>query len=432
MSLTALAFLGAYATGLGLAFARHPIYGLLTYVAVFYLHPPSRWWGEALPDLRWSLLAAIVTLVALLFRRKEPVEGIPLFRHGVMIGLSVFLLWIAIQWTWALDTEIHAELVVICAKYALLLGLIYKCIDSPQHLKLFLWTHVLGCAYLGWIVFNSYLGGRFEGFGGPDINEANSGAVQIVTGILTAGVLFLAGRLREKAILFGIIPFIVNALVATISRSGFLAMAVGGVIFNLFTPRRFRSRVRMLSVLALVLFALLANPVYWMRIASVKFAGQEVEGVDTGAGRLVLIQAQWRMFKAHPLGCGHRCTAVLSPSYLDERQLTTSTEGVLARSSHNTFMSLLVEQGIPGAAFYVALVLWIGRNVLLLGRRVQGDTSFVAIAFPAVAAALGAVTLADTFVDYIKLEVRLWFVALLMVMLKLTEGGQESPARDPR
>ena len=56
MSLTGLAFLLAFAAGIGLAVMRHPLFGLYTYIAVFYLHPPSRWWGETLPDLRWSLL----------------------------------------------------------------------------------------------------------------------------------------------------------------------------------------------------------------------------------------------------------------------------------------------------------------------------------------------------------------------------------------
>ena len=65
MALTALAFLMLFFTGLVLAFAVHPRFGLYTYLAVFYLHPPSRWWGDMLPDIRWSLVAALVTLLAI-------------------------------------------------------------------------------------------------------------------------------------------------------------------------------------------------------------------------------------------------------------------------------------------------------------------------------------------------------------------------------
>lgn len=55
LSLTSLLFLAAYFSGCIAALVRHPVYGLVTYVLMLYLHPPSRWWGEALPDLRWSL-----------------------------------------------------------------------------------------------------------------------------------------------------------------------------------------------------------------------------------------------------------------------------------------------------------------------------------------------------------------------------------------
>src|SRR5262245_28767941 len=64
--LTAIAFAGVFALALVLAFVRHPIFGLGAYLLAFFNHPPDRWWGQSLPDLRWSLLAAAVTLVAAL------------------------------------------------------------------------------------------------------------------------------------------------------------------------------------------------------------------------------------------------------------------------------------------------------------------------------------------------------------------------------
>lgn len=426
MSPTGLIFLLAYAAGCLAALARHPVYGLMTYVAVFYLHPPSRWWGQALPDLRWSLLAALVTLVAAMVHRKQ-VDPVPLFHHKVMMGLLLFVAWIAIQTGWAMGVDIHVEFIVTFVKYLLLVGLIYKCIESVEHLRLVLWTHVAGCFYLGLIVLEQYLGGRFEGFGGPDINEANSGALQVVTGIATAAALFLAGRPKEKAALIGTIPVIVNALVSTLSRSGFLALTVTGLVFNLLAPRKYLGRVRVLSVLAVVMFSMLTNPVYWARIASITYLGEGVEGVDTGAGRLVVIEAQWQMFQEHPMGCGHRCTAFLSPYYLADEHLTGKGEE-RARSSHNTFMSLLVEQGILGAAFYFALVLWIVSKILALRRSLTGEDGFLACVYPAVAASLIAVFIGDLFVDYLKLEVRIWFLAFLMVLFKLEAARHKSPA----
>jgi hypothetical protein len=65
MGLTALAFFGVFAITMILSLVRDPRFGLVGYLFVFYNHPPSRWWGGELPNLRWSLIAALVTLVSL-------------------------------------------------------------------------------------------------------------------------------------------------------------------------------------------------------------------------------------------------------------------------------------------------------------------------------------------------------------------------------
>jgi hypothetical protein len=430
VSLTGLIFLAGFFAGCVLAFARHPIFGLMSYVAVFYLHPPSRWWGASMPDLRWSMLAAVVTLVALLIRKKDLKNDIPVFSHKVMIGLVVFFVWTLIQSLWALDRTTHSELVVLFAKYILLVALIYKCVDSEKHLRLFLWTHVLGCLYLGWLTYTTYSGGRFEGFGGPGIDEANAGGLQIVTGIFVASSLFLMGSTKERIGLFGAMPFILNALITTISRSGFLATGCGGVIFNFFSPKPLRNAVRILSVLAIALFLLLTNDTYWGRIESLKHGGEVVEGVDTGAKRLEIMQAQWQMFLAYPLGCGHRCTAVLSTQYMGDHLLTGRDENK-ARASHNTFMTLLVEQGVPGAVLYVLMLFWIAARLLALRRQYAEGVGFVSLLLPGLAAILGAITIGDMFVDYLKFEARLWFIAVLMVIVRLTAVARtaEQPAR---
>lgn len=430
MSLTALAFLIAFGVGSFLAFARHPIYGLLTYMATYYLAPPVRWWGASLPDLRWSLLPALITLVALLVQRDKKPTTIPLFGHGVMIGLVLFLAWIAVQSFWVLDWDSHLDLLTITVKYVVLAGLIYKCIQTEQHLRWFLWTHVLGCAYLGFLEYTSYLGGRFEAFGAADIEEANSGALVLVTGIFVGSSLFLITNWRGKLAILACMPFIVNSVVDTISRSGFLALGIGGVLFNLFTPKRFRGRVRVLSVLAIVMFLLVTNPIYWARMGSLKEAGEHVEGVDTGAGRVDLIKAQWQMFEAHPLGCGHRCTATLSPAYLPDYELTG--EGAnRARASHNTVMTMLVEHGVPGVLFYLAYVVWLFRNVRTLVRSFAGQEGLLPTLVPGIAAIAGAFVVGDQFVDYLILESRVWFIAVIMVMLNMAAERARTAAPAP-
>ena len=423
MSFTGVLFMIAFLAGCLMALVRSPIYGLLTYVGAFYLHPPSRWWGAGiLHDIRWSLIAAAVTALALLLRR-ERTRGTPFLRQGVVWGIISFYCWILLQSIWAIDATQQALLVEYYFKFFVTLFLIYKCVDSERNLQLFMWSHVLGCFYFGWIAYTSYTGGRFEDFGGPGLSEANAAALTMVTGTLFAASLFLGGNWRKKGILAGLVTFIVNGIVTTISRSGFLAMAIGGVVYNFFAPARFSRRVRQLSVVALVLFALLTNPLYWVRIQSIKYQGEQVEGVDTGGGRLEIMAAQLQMFQAHPFGCGHMCTEILSPAYMDPMFLSAG-EG--RRSSHNTFMSLLVDQGVVGGLFYALMLLWILISLRSLARKFRGSQSTLATLFPAIAGALIAMSVGDMFVPYVRYEVRFWFIGVLLAMHQLVQRERET------
>jgi O-antigen ligase len=417
VSLTSAAFIVAFLMGAFLALFRHPIFGLLTYVGVFYLSPADRWWGEDwMREVRWSLIAAGITLLGMLIHRRK-LQAAAFWGRGPVVGMMLFVAWLAAQLIWVPEWDQQSDLLTMYAKFVIVLFMIFRCVDSPKGLMLLLWAHMLGCLYLGWIVFAQYGGGRFEDFGGPGLSEANSGGLALATGVLTGAGLFLAGRLPDRAAVTLAMPLVLNGLVATISRSGFLAIAIGGVAFNLFTPTRLRGRVLALSALGLVLMLLVTNANFWARIGSIKYAGAEVQDVDTGGGRLEIIQAQWRMFKSHPLGCGHRCTALLSASYLDDKYLTTGAEGERARASHNTFVSLLVEQGIPGAIFYVAMLVWLTKNLVTLWWKYRTAQCAEAAFVPAVAAVLVAITIGDMFVDFLKFEIRIWFLAIVMVLV---------------
>lgn len=422
--LTASVFLAAFFLACLLALVRHPVFGLMAYLAAFYFHPPSRWWVYALPDLRWSLVAAGVTFIGLLIHRRK-MRRSPVFQNGIMIGIALFVLWIAIQSMWALDGPMHLNLLDHYVKFTIAAILIYKCIDSETHLKMFLWAHVIGGFAFGWDAFLNYSGGRFEGYGGPGFSDANFAGIQTVTAIFAASILMLSGNSRERLAVAFFAPFIVNGLVTTMSRSSFLAAIVGGMAFIWFCPARFRVSVSVLGIAALAGFFVLSNEQFWDRMDSITYAGEEVSGIDTGSGRLVQWEAQGEMFAKYPFGCGHRCTATLSPQYLDDRYLT-GPEGNRARSSHNTFLTMLVEQGFVGGVFYMLYLIWLRKSANDLRDRLRDSTDLLACALPGVVAILISVTVADVFVDYLKLEVRIWYIAIMLVIYKLSMRQADS------
>jgi O-antigen ligase len=426
VSSTGLIFSLAFVFGCVLALARGPIYGLLAYVAVFYLNPPLRWWGQGvLEEIRWSLVAAAVTLAALFIHRKSRTPA-PFFRHPVIIGFCLLLTWMGIQLFWVLDPDLQLEVVEYYAKFLIAMYLVYACIDSERNLRLFLWAHVLGCFYFGWIVFTSYAGGRFEDFGGAGLKDANEVALTMGTAAMVIGSLLLVERLYGRLLALGVAPFVLNGMVATISRSAFLALVLGGTAFNWFTPAKWRKLVVPLSVLAAALLVMLTTEAFWSRIQTIAMKGAVVEGVDTGADRIAQWQGQLRMFRDHPLGCGHHCTTILSPSYFDSWVLD---ERAGVRSSHNTFLSMLVDHGVPGGIGYVALLCWIVVVTTRLHRKLRSHGGTIALVLPAVAGSLLAMFVGDMFVPYVRYEVRFWFVAVLLALVRVSGEVLDVPER---
>ncbi len=423
MSLTGLAFMAAFAAGCFMALARHPIFGALTYVAMVFLDPPSRWWGESLPDLRWSLMSALVALLAIAIHRPPP-HAIRLGRHGAFILLATLLVYALLQFPIALDVEEHQRFIEYYFKYAIAIFLLYRSIDTEEHFRWFLGAYIAGCVYLAWVAFSSYEGGRFDSFGGSGIGDANAGALTLVTGIFLSASLFLYADKKWRIVLLFVVPFLINSLVMTVSRSGFLALAVGGLAFNWFTPGKFRARVMALSVLGVLGFLMLTNPFYWERIETVKYQGKDVAGVDTGGARRRLFFAQFKMFQQHPLGCGHLCTEFLSPSYLPPQDLNVGTG---RRASHNTFLSLLVDHGVVGAGSYVLTLLWIYVGVRSLHRQAPRLPRLQAMLLPGIAASLVALTISDQFVPNVKYELRFWLMTILMLMLSFAARAAAQP-----
>jgi hypothetical protein len=98
-------------------------------------------------------------------------------------------------------------------------------------------------------------------------------------------------------------------------------------------------------------------------------------------------------------------------------------------------MTMLVDHGVLGGIFYFALLFWIFGAIRTLRVRLRGKTDFYAFMLPAVGGVLAATVVGDLFVQYPKLEVRIWFISLLMIMLHHTElkyGTEEAAAVKPR
>src|ERR1700728_3033406 len=139
MPTSAILFLIGFVSGCILAFARNPVYGLMTYIATLYFDPAGQWWGHALPFVRWELIPAAITVAAMLLYGRR--LSLPL-RSAEFWGFSLFILWAIVQLEWTLDLDAQEQLVSFWSKFLVVTIMICACVDSWKSLRLVLWAHV--------------------------------------------------------------------------------------------------------------------------------------------------------------------------------------------------------------------------------------------------------------------------------------------------
>jgi hypothetical protein len=409
MSLTAAIFLACFATGLGLALFRNPIYGLYTYIAVFYLDAPSRWWGAGLPDLRWAFLTAAVTAVAMLRVKPDPAR-VPWHKTAPAVFFIAYTVWLWIQSPWALDPEMHRECAIQFTKFIIVYWMVYRLIDTPELSADFLLAHVIGSFYLGLLAYTSNVSGRLDGVGGPGIDDSNTLGMHVATAAIAGAMLIFAKRDWRRIAAIVSVPFILNTVVMTGSRGAFLALFMGGLTIFWLRPRENTRVFYVLAIGAVLGFGYVASDTFWERMGTIQSAARQDENIDNSAeGRIEQFKAGLAMFRSHPLGVGHRGFASLSAGYLAPEYLVDG-----ARSSHNTPLTALVEQGIPGAIMYFLLIAWIAKSCVLAGRWARAKKPLLTVSMTAaVCGGLVTAIVGGLFADFLKAEVMVWLLALL-------------------
>ena len=398
-----------------LAFKRHPIYGVYMYMATTYVFPPGRWWGYVFHDFRWALFAAALTTLAIVVNRGKLKPKPPWLGQGVALILFVYALWMWIQAPWALNVDEHIYGSTEFAKRVLALWLVYRVADSKEHVKNLMLAHVLGCGLLGiyaWMAGRS--GGRLDGVGGPGMDDANTLGMYFATGALCAiGLVLSRGGWRRYLSLASLV-FITNGFVLANTRGALLGLMAGVLVLPFCIARRHRGLFWGFCLVGALGLTVIVDKAFIDRMWTIEDATSQ--NADTSAhSRVVVAEAQLQMFLDHPMGVGWRGTAELSSQYMDEKWLTHADDGSFARSSHNTFLTALVEEGIVGAIIYVSLVLWVVAAVFRSRRLSRSDRDpELATLVAALIASIVAVLVAGTTADFLLAEVQFWLFASLL------------------
>jgi len=417
------------------AFRRHPVWGLYFYLTTFYVHPPSRWWGYMLPDLRWSLSSAAVAVLAVAIHRGRLQSKPPWIANAPAVILSIYAAWMWFQCAWALDLETHLDGAVKFVKYLIAFWLVYRVVDTKEMLRNFLFAHVAGCTLLGLLAqFVGRDGGRLDGVGGPGLDDANTLGMYLATGAIAGLGLFLSEKGCKRWGILAMMAVIVNGFVLANSRGAFLGLLGGSLTLMFCKARAHRKQFWALVMAGLVGFAAIVDTVFIERMFTIGDVVEESDDADMSArSRMEIYKAQLRMAADYPLGAGYRGTATLSPFYLDRKWLARNNgidDPDAARTSHNTLMSTLVEQGLPGFVLFLVLIGWLLLAALRVRRMNRGGVDPALITLSgATCATLVVVMVAGTATDYLMAEVQFWMFAALVSALRL--GSTADTVRPP-
>jgi hypothetical protein len=446
VSLTAIGFVVIFLLCLGLAFARHPAFGLYAYLWVFYNHPPHRWWGVDLPDLRWSLIAALVTLIAVALKPKMVSRPHWANNWGARF-LGIFVAWLWIQSMWALDFNLHLVTVILFTKFILLFYLMYQCLSDREQFENFCFLHVLGCFIFGWVAYmtpyGSFEQGRLEGVGGPGLDAANTFAMHMATGLPFAGFLLFTCSGIKRWIIFLSIPFILNGVFLAGSRGAIVGLMGAGLVSLYLCPKIHRKYLYLIGVLGAILLMMLVNVNFLERMEMITGKASQEMTRRTGAtedgsamSRIIILKGGWNMFLDYPSGVGSDGHEILS---FDERYLPPSAlSGRHGRAAHNTFMKLLVEHGVLGGLLFIAMGIWITLTLWRLKRLDRiGLPMSLGFYRAAIGGSLAVHFVSGQFASYLRPEVGVWLIGLLVLLSQysyqsLREKGEHSSMENER
>lgn len=348
----------------------NPIWGLVNYMMVYQIHPKSTWWGMPLAQMgmRFSLLAAIFTVLGILFARKRVPKIRPMFSHWEAAAVALVLIGAV---NLMFGSRYHAGSAYAFEKlwkmlfFVLILG---RLATTRFNLKIVIWTLVAGSLYVGYDAFtahpSSFWEGRLELIGGPDFATTSGTGAHMAAMLPIIGVGFLIARKwrwRILAALSGALAL--NTIILCRTRSAFVGLLCGAAVAVLAAPRARRYRLRVLIVGGAVLAFALTDNYFWNRMATL--TDREALAKDTAfVGRAEIWRASLQLLAERPFGIGPGNFAHAIGTY-DPRHYS--------RSAHNTFIVCFTELGVQGGIIFVLMLLG-SLRFLYLSTRLADDT----------------------------------------------------------
>lgn len=351
--LRTIAFFGLFWVACAMALVN-PIWGVVTYMMVYQMHPPATWWGMPLTalGLRFSMLAAVFTLLGMLSGRKHVPDVRPAFTAWeagalalVAIAAANLILGVACDRS---TLQMFEKLWKVLL-FVLILG---RLATTRHNLRLVVWALVAGSFYVGYDAFtapsSSFWLGRLEHVGGPDFSTTSGAAAYMVAMLPIVGTAFLiAQRWRWKLLACLSGALLVNAVILCRTRSAFMGLVFGACSAVFLTPRVRRYRIHLFMIIGAVCAFSLTDDHFWNRMGTLT----DKQALAEDPAAVTRTEIWWislRILGDHPLGIGTGNFTKVIGLYSPEHY---------KRATHNTVITCFVELGIQGGIVFMLMIM---------------------------------------------------------------------------
>ena len=336
MSLTTIVILTVFLVGAFMTL-RNPFYGVLLYVFEWHNHPPYWWWGNDLPDPRWSLSIAILMLVSTVINHGKLPK---LVNHNYNTTLWLFLFALNalfVSGFFAIVPDESFSKAIELLKIAINFSLMMFLIRRPKDYRWVVLVMLVCVANFGRVAWEEG-SNRDLGIMAPNATGGNPIAAHVMTALPFFGVYFLIANRYVKALAVIAMPFALNLLILENSR----AALVGVGMIALFSLVYMKGTVRVKIIGALVLggflFFSLTNEQYWERQVTTLNPTEE----GSAASRFDLWSGAFELWKEKPFGAGGEGFETVSMQYVETIRSP--------KSQHNTYVAVFSDWGIIGIA----------------------------------------------------------------------------------
>jgi len=333
------------------SFKKHPFWGLVAYVFLYYNvpNPMVDWWSYAVPDLRWSLSSALVVVASISSSsaKVNKISPISIANFRILLFLAV---WMLLLTPFAVFPSLSYLKWYDFFRYCIAFPFFVKSITDMKKFDILIWVClfcIMNHSYLAYSHPEFRINGRLEGIGPPDSRDANMFASFLILHVPFLIDKLLFGDKYKKAIALIILAFVLNAIVLTGSRGGLIGLAITALTF-LVNEKNRKTQFKLLiaMICAGFAFAQLMDATFIERLLAMK-------GSDSsGSGRTEIWGYGFQMMRDYPMGTGGWGFEYLASRYMPEKLLTNGR-----RAAHNTYLLLLVEQGKIGLALW--LLYWV-------------------------------------------------------------------------